>query len=218
MIVENSGIFNKLVLMNEKYTSKVACIVTNGKRLLLIKHPFAGYQLPAGTVEPGEEPLAAAFREVKEETSLEPVNLIKHLGTMDVCLPDGMACLLETSTIYSRPDKSSFGWATIPRSSWVKTLREMDGWVQVNYSEPDCLPNPSFDTYSLTGWIEKEKLAKLQKRHFYHFGSNDMEMKKWNVFTDCHTFEVGWYSLENLPELTPPQGEWLVFALERMGK
>ena len=85
--------------MDGRYTNKVACIVTNGTNLLLIKHPFAGYQLPAGTVEADEEPLAAAIREIKEETSLVDVSLVKCLGVMEVGLPDGMACLLETSKI-----------------------------------------------------------------------------------------------------------------------
>lgn len=204
--------------MDERYTNKVTCIVTNGTNLLLIKHPFAGYQLPAGTVEQGEEPLAAAIREIKEETSLIDVSLVKHLGIMDVCLPEGMACLLKTSKIYSRPDITSFDWATIPRSSWVKVLRESGQWVQINYSEPDCLPNPNFETYSLTGWVEREKLAKLQKRHFYHFVSKHVGTNPWSVFSDYHMFEVGWHRLDNLPQLMPPQDQWLAFALERMKK
>lgn len=204
--------------MDKKHISKVTCVVTNGMSLLLIKHPFIGYQLPAGTVEHDEEPLVAAVREIKEETSLEGVSLIKHLGVMDVRLPDGMVCMLETSTIYSRPDKTSFDWAKIPRSSWVKQLRQSGEWVQINYSEPDCLPNQNFETYSLTGWVEREKLAKWQKRHFYHFGSKHMDTNTWQVFSDCHTFEVGWFRMNQLPELMPPQDEWLKFALERMGK
>ncbi|MBP7732525.1 MAG: NUDIX hydrolase [Caldisericia bacterium] len=204
--------------MDERYTNKVTCIVTNGTNLLLIKHPFAGYQLPAGTVEADEEPLAAAIRETKEETSLKDVSLIKCLGVMEVGLPGGMACLLETSTIYSRPDKTSFDWATIPRSSWVKVLRQSGGWTQINYSEPDCLPNPNFETYSLTGWVEREKLAKCQKRHFYHFGSKHVGTNPWCVFSDYHMFEVGWHRLDSLPQLMPPQDQWLAFALERMEK
>lgn len=202
--------------MDHNHTAKVACLVTNGNMLLLIKHPFAGYQLPAGTIEPGEEPLAAAFREVKEETGLASINLTRYLGALDTILPDGMMCLLETSILYSRPDKSSFDWARIPRSSWVRELRHFEGWTQISYDEPDCLPNPNYQTYSLTGWVDNEKLAKNQKRHFYHFVSNVMAQQTWNVFSDCHTFEVGWHNLDSLPGLTPPQDEWLKFALERM--
>lgn len=204
--------------MLETHTTKVTCFVTKGDKLLLLRHPFAGYQLPAGTVEPGEEPLAAAFREVNEETGLAAVNFDKHLGTINIDLPDGMACLLETSILYSRPDNRSFDWARIPRSSWVKVLRQFEDWTQIRYDEPDCLPNPNFDTYSLTGWVESEKLAKKQKRHFYHFVSNSMEQESWNVFSDCHTFEVGWHLMGMLPKLTPPQDEWIAFGLERIDK
>jgi 8-oxo-dGTP pyrophosphatase MutT (NUDIX family) len=204
--------------MDEKCTTKVACIITNSNNLLLIKHPFAGFQLPAGTVEPGEEPLNAAFREVKEETELKDIIYKETIGFLDVVLPEGMMCLLETSTLYSRPDNRSFDWARIPRSSWVKALRQFGDWTQIRYDEPDCLPNPNFETYSLTGWVESEKLAKKQRRHFFHFVSNVVEQKKWHVFSDCHTFEVGWYALDKLPKLTPPQDEWLAFALERINQ
>lgn len=205
-----------MLLMNSGFTLKVTALVTSRDSLLLIKHPFVGFELPAGTVEEGEEPLASAIREVKEETSVEIVKLAKELGVMDIDLPEGKASLLSTSTIFSRPDDTSFGWATIPRSAWVSILRKNDEWTQINYSEPDCLPSKNYDTYSLTGWIQSEKLAFKQKRHFYHFVSNDMNDKKWSVFSDCHTFEVGWHRLESLPALAPPQDEWLAFALERM--
>ena len=202
--------------MDERHTKKVTAIVTCGNNLLLIKHPYAGFQLPAGTVEPDEEPLTAAIREIEEETSIIDVRLVKELGVMDIDLPEGMASLLTTATIYSRPDESSFGWATIKRSAWVNVLRKTDGWMHINYSEPDCLPEKNYDTYSLTGWVQEENLAFKQKRHFYHFVSNNMSADNWHVFTDCHRFEVGWYDINNLPGLTPPQDEWLRFALERM--
>ena len=56
---------------------KVAAFVTrkrNGvKELLLFRHPRAGVQIPAGTVEDGENPETAVKREVYEETGLRLV-------------------------------------------------------------------------------------------------------------------------------------------------
>lgn len=202
--------------MNQNFTLKVTAVVTCADRLLLIKHPFVGFELPAGTVEEGEEPLVAAIREVSEETAVTNITLKKELGVMDISLPEGMASLTSTCTIYSRPDETSFGWATIPRSAWVSILRQSGDWSQINYSEPDCLPNKNYDTYSITGWVRSEKLASKQKRHFYHFVSNDMSDQEWSVFSDCHTFRVGWHRLDSLPDLAPPQDKWLKFALERM--
>jgi 8-oxo-dGTP pyrophosphatase MutT (NUDIX family) len=39
--------------------------------VLAFRHPLAGVQLPKGTVEPGEDPAAAALRELHEESGLE---------------------------------------------------------------------------------------------------------------------------------------------------
>lgn len=57
--------------------------VTHGGRLLLFTHPRspeAGIQVPAGTIQPGEEPSAAALREAHEESGLSALRLIRFLG------------------------------------------------------------------------------------------------------------------------------------------
>lgn len=63
----------------------LAYIIRNDNTQLLVfwhKHyPEAGLQVPAGTVEDGEEPLAALFREVDEESGLSQLTLIRHLAT-----------------------------------------------------------------------------------------------------------------------------------------
>ena len=51
--------------------------------LLVFEHmdfPKAGIQVPGGTVEEGESVAEAAVREVKEETGLQKVELLKELG------------------------------------------------------------------------------------------------------------------------------------------
>ena len=45
---------------------------TNGQlELLAFQHPFAGVQIPKGTIEPNETVQAATIRELKEESGLE---------------------------------------------------------------------------------------------------------------------------------------------------
>ena len=52
---------------------KAVCYITRDRRILVFEHPGApdaGIQVPAGTIEPGEDPARAALREAAEESGL----------------------------------------------------------------------------------------------------------------------------------------------------
>lgn len=54
-----------------------------GPELLVFDHvgiPAAGTQIPAGGIEPGEDPHAAALREVTEETGLDTCTVVGAVG------------------------------------------------------------------------------------------------------------------------------------------
>ena len=62
---------------------KAFAYITWGDTLLVFSHPDfpeAGIQVPAGTIEPGEDPEAAALREAFEETGLAGLTLVAPLG------------------------------------------------------------------------------------------------------------------------------------------
>lgn len=62
---------------------KAFAYITWRQRLLVFRHvdqPIAGIQVPAGTIEPGEAPAAAALREAREETGLAGLALACFLG------------------------------------------------------------------------------------------------------------------------------------------
>jgi 8-oxo-dGTP pyrophosphatase MutT (NUDIX family) len=66
--------------------ARVVVYVERGDELLVFDHrdyPAAGTQVPAGGVEEGEEPAAAAIREVLEETGLAVTDTPAFLGTHD---------------------------------------------------------------------------------------------------------------------------------------
>ena len=76
-------------------------------RVLLCQHPSPGIQLPAGTIEPGEAPETAAWREATEETGLAEFANIMPLGFRDLDLGERRVIVRPT---FSRPDAGSFDW------------------------------------------------------------------------------------------------------------
>ena len=62
---------------------KVAAYITWDDRVLVFRQPHApeaGVQVPAGTLEDGEEPGEAVLREAWEETGLEGLERVAYLG------------------------------------------------------------------------------------------------------------------------------------------
>ncbi len=65
---------------------KVFAYITYGDLLLVFNHPYApeaGIQVPAGTMEEGEEPEEAVMREAFEETGLSGLQPRAFLGAYD---------------------------------------------------------------------------------------------------------------------------------------
>lgn len=67
-------------------------ILHGGRVLVLCKRTNPEWRLPKGTVEPGEEPRAAALREVAEETGFADLEVTGDLGAENVSfrLADGL--------------------------------------------------------------------------------------------------------------------------------
>jgi 8-oxo-dGTP pyrophosphatase MutT (NUDIX family) len=66
----------------EHVTKACAYITRNGSELLVFEGPgHDGLQIPKGTVEPGESPREALFREVVEESGLATIESPQHLVT-----------------------------------------------------------------------------------------------------------------------------------------
>lgn len=195
--------------MLQKVTAFVLRKLPSGPELLLLEHPFAGIQLPAGTVGLGESPRHAVVREVAEETGLKDLPITADLGYRDTIMPPGKAVLTHPTKVFSRPDPSSFDWIAVSPGLWLSVHRRENGYAQISYQEPDQLPNPNYNTYQFTGWVPEEVLSQQQRRTFFLLTFNGRTPPTWKVNSDYHTLTLFWAPLDALPELIHPQDEWL---------
>jgi 8-oxo-dGTP pyrophosphatase MutT (NUDIX family) len=62
----------------------VKCVLSDGNRILLVRHTYGprGWDLPGGTVKPGEDPADTARREIEEELGVR-VEDWTYLGEID---------------------------------------------------------------------------------------------------------------------------------------
>ena len=201
---------------------KVTCLITREAvtddrktsiELLLIQHPHAGIQLPAGTAEPHEDVRQAAWREAYEETGLHEFVCCNEIGRQVVPLPAGQHILYQQAKVYSSPDFSSFQWAEIRRGITVQEERRHGDFVQVTYMEGDRYPEPNYITYQITGWVEEARLVSQVSRHFYHFHV-DHYRDRWEHEADQHMFQCFWSPLDRLPEIVVPQDQWLKYVTD----
>ena len=198
----------------EKVTGFVTCQWQNDTQLLLFKHPYAGIQIPAGTVEEGETLEDALLREVVEETGLignTAVTLTHYLGSHVEKLPSDQCLIAQKTKVYARPDVTSFDWAYLPRGLMMNVNRLEGEFTQVTYEEFDQVPDPNFVSMAITGWVPNTVLADGRRRHFYHLTCHVRPDDSWTVFTDSHQFTLFWASLSALPNIIQPQDEWLAF-------
>ena len=99
-------------------TSCGGVVIFRGKILLLYKNyhnKYEGWVLPKGTVEPGEEHVQTALREVKEETGVA-ATAIKYIGKsqytfstpQDLVEKDVYWYLMMADSYYSKPQKEEY--------------------------------------------------------------------------------------------------------------
>lgn len=201
----------------EKITAFILRQRTSGPEVLLFQHPSAGVQVPAGTVEPGEEPQSAALREAGEESGLSGLVLEACLGSVDERPVIGDHFIARATTVYSRPDPSSFDWARFRSGLTVRLLRRADGFAHVAFEEPDRWPDPQYATYQITGWVPEDVLVETATRHFYLFSHPGNTPARWEVSIDHHIFEPFWARLDSLPQVISPQAPWLDILRRHIG-
>lgn len=195
--------------------SKVTAFVTRTNRdvreLLTFVHPLAGRQVPAGSVEVGEDPRTAAIREVWEETGVRgfleivPISVSRIVGTERGI----MACSQPVRTSPTEPAGSSP--ADIMRRGYpVEIEEERDAWVRASHRVYDFSGSSRLLLGVTSGWVPRESVATTLLRHHFHLVARpDPRPATWNRQADGHVFSVEWLPLDPAPTLAPEQQPWL---------
>jgi 8-oxo-dGTP pyrophosphatase MutT (NUDIX family) len=204
--------------MDGKVTAFVVRAAPGGPELLLFQHPYAGIQIPAGTIEPGESPEAAALREAGEETGLTEFAAIQSLGSRDELLPRDRRMIVRPATVYSRPDAGSFDWVHIRSGIVVRHEREQGEFVQITYEEWDRHDTPGVVSFRVTGWIEVTHLAAEFRRHFFLLRYERLTPERWTVETDNHRFTLFWAPLNALPTIIGSQAPWIAMMPSELAR
>lgn len=209
--------------MNEIIQKVTAFIVRerNGvKELLVFKHPTAGVQIPAGTVEEGEDLETAVKRETYEETGLQSVEIENYLGCFENELEDNQRIITETTQVYIEPDLTAIPYKRmLPKGLTVNYLSTRENFTRVSYIEYefDKFHKPIHIGTNITGWVRNENLSAEKKRHFFLMSTQEETADAWELKSDLgHIFKPYWTPLSPKPQIIPPQDKWLDFVYEKI--
>ena len=195
----------------EKVTAFVLRQHAGVDELLLLYHPHAGIQLPAGTMEEGESPTAAAMREAAEETGLDNLVWGGLLGEERVELPATQGIMARTTSVYTRPDATIYTHvaATLRNGIAVEVVRVEGDFLQVRVIETDRYPDPQYTSFELVGWVPANSVAGVRVRHFAWLSAPADTPPQWTHLDEQHLFTLHWHPVDALPELVPLQAPWL---------
>ena len=209
--------------MNEVVQKVTAFIVRerNGvKELLVFKHPTAGVQIPAGTVEKGEDIETAVRRETYEETGLQFVEIENYLGCFENELENNQRIIAETTQVYIEPSLTAIPYKRkLPKGLTVNYLSTGEDFTHISYIEYeyDKSHKPIRIDSNITGWIPNENLSAQKKRHFYLMSTQEETADAWELKSDMgHIFKPYWTPLSPKPDIIPPQDKWLDFVYAKI--
>jgi 8-oxo-dGTP pyrophosphatase MutT (NUDIX family) len=190
------------------------------EELLVFKHPTAGIQIPAGTVEAGEDIETAVKREAYEETGLQLVEIENYLGYIENELENNQRIVTETTQVYIDPKLTAIPYKRkLPKGLTIDYLSTGEDFTHISYIEYeyDKFHKPIRIDSNIIGWVPSENLSVQKKRHFFHLSTQEKTADAWELKSDMgHIFKPYWTPLSPKPDIIPPQDKWLDFVYAKI--
>jgi 8-oxo-dGTP pyrophosphatase MutT (NUDIX family) len=216
---------------------KVTAFVTRGdgqeRELLVFRHPRAGIQLPAGTVEAGEPIEAAVLREVQEETGLTGIVIIAGLGTVPEAMgPDGRMITTRIS-LRAEPRETAAGIdvslgrdyivSEMGRGLTVRQMRDEtgylveDGYAKIGYDRYDIRGSHDWVLReTVVGWVPLDTITADVQRHLFHLRTTGPTPARWVHHGDVPDCELYWVPLSRDPGLVRGHDTLLLGVLDQL--
>lgn len=185
----------------DKVTAFVTRDTAAGRQVLVFRHPLGspdsspfdppgphtvGIQLPAGTVERGESPESAVLREVREETGLGRVEVVRKLGSISGV--DTSQVVLVAPVV--------IGVVPLTRGVAVDKADQRAREVLVDFGGE-------------RRWVPHALVTTDVVRHFFHLRTTGATQERWTQSADGWDFECYWTPVGADAGLVRGQDRWL---------
>jgi 8-oxo-dGTP pyrophosphatase MutT (NUDIX family) len=199
-------------MTNEFFLAKIACFAVRdrgtGWDLLVIRHPTAGTQVPAGTVDPREPCRSAALREFHEETGVK-ASSAHCVGRIEKDYPPHHGVLVATPHHSMEVVRTGVDHdLQLRRGLPVRIIAERDNEVQVIYEEWDYNLDPPVVINSVAGWVASTDVAKTIVRELYRVTVNEVTQPSWTHLADGQNWTLEWMPIQAVTLFGEQQG-WL---------
>jgi 8-oxo-dGTP pyrophosphatase MutT (NUDIX family) len=189
---------------------KVSILCIRGdSELLVFRHDRGGVQVPAGTVEVGEDVATAAVRELQEETGII-VKSVTRLFSLEEQGEIDERVVTADLPLHEAPDSSSPIIMPSLWRTWVR-VREIRGeFARVVIETWDDLDRvPATRSVSAEGFVLASVLRTHQMRHVFHAVAPTDVAERWEVFAENqYFFRCYWAPLDN-HGLIGPHSRWV---------
>jgi 8-oxo-dGTP pyrophosphatase MutT (NUDIX family) len=177
---------------------KVAILcIRRESRILVFRHDRGGVQLPAGTVDPGEDIATAAVRELQEETGLL-VPSVTALFSLEEYGEDDERVVTADLPLRAAPDTNSPIVMPSLWRTWVRVRGTVEEFARVAVEMWDLDHVPATRTVSVEGFVPASALRRHQLRHVFHAVAPDDVRECWEVFAENqYIFRCYWVPLDD---------------------